>query len=182
MADRMTRMMLVVLGLLCLSACAAAPGCDDKPALWPDGNAIITGSISADGNWNYVTIKIGSEGEVRWLAEYDGRSQGIDRALALALDAQGNAFVSGVADMTEDSECVACPSFTTIKYAADTGETLWESRYEGPRPGANRAADLAVSGSHLIVGGMSAGLNTARGQIGASPRDFAILKYDGVAD
>ncbi|MEQ8769568.1 MAG: DUF192 domain-containing protein [Phycisphaerales bacterium] len=42
MADRMTRMMLVVLGLLCLSACAAAPGCDEKQVPWPEGKALVT--------------------------------------------------------------------------------------------------------------------------------------------
>ena len=80
-----------------------------------------------------------------------GPADPFDRALALALDGDGNAFVSGVADMTDDSQCDACPSFTTLKYAAQTGETLWEGRYEGPRPGANRAADLVISGRDVLV-------------------------------
>lgn len=33
--------MFVVLGLLCLSACAAAPGCDEKQTPWPEGKALV---------------------------------------------------------------------------------------------------------------------------------------------
>jgi hypothetical protein len=154
----------------------------DRVAIDAANNIVVAGSIASAGNWNYLTAKADSAGQMLWSAEYDGQGRTTDRVSALALDTRGNAFVSGVTNMTDDSQCEACPTVTTLKYAAASGQIVWEANYKGPRPGANRAAALTVHHADVVVAAMSAGLGTARGKIGESPRDFAVLFYQGAAD
>lgn len=146
------------------------------------GEVVAAGDISLGGNWNFLTFKLNADGEPVWLAEYDGAGAITDRSLALGLDAKGNAFVSGVTNMTNDSQCDACPMVTTLKYSTAEGRLLWEATYQGPQTGANRAAAVSVQGSDVWVTGMSVGADSARGTIGDSPRDYVLLRYRGVAD
>ena len=146
------------------------------------GNVFATGAIGTGNQWNFLTFKLNAQGALRWSSQFDGRGQGIDRATTLAVDGVGNAFVGGVSDMTDRSDCDACPAYTIVKYAAQNGEPVWLARYEGPITGANRPSAMKIWGKHLIVTGMSSGLGSSRGRIGDGPRDYATLMYRQVAE
>jgi len=81
-------------------------------ALDAKGNVYVTGDSWGDGSWqDYATIKYDREGNEVWVARYDGPSHQIDAASAIALDAQGNVYVTG------SSSGLASLDYTTIKYS-----------------------------------------------------------------
>ena len=72
---------------------------DDAPAalaLDVAGNAYVTGwSTGRDGRAEFVTLKYDPEGVERWLVFYRVGFWGEDRAKAVAVDSEGNIFVTG---------------------------------------------------------------------------------------
>jgi hypothetical protein len=84
-----------------------------------------------------------------------------DRAAALAVDADGNIYVTG--NSSND--------FATVKYDA-AGTEIWVRRYDGPAAGADWATSIAVDASgNSYVSGSSYGNSTTQ-------YDFATLSYD----
>ncbi|OGO00920.1 MAG: hypothetical protein A2Y59_06565 [Chloroflexi bacterium RBG_13_52_14] len=79
------------------------------------GNVYVTGSIWGD-DWNYVTAAYDSEGTQLWFEWYDG-GQGVryDQAAAIAVDGQGNIYVTGKSDGGS-----ANADYVTIKYVPVT--------------------------------------------------------------
>lgn len=74
------------------------------------GNVYVTGSIWND-NWDYVTVAYDNEGYELWFDTYDGTGKGYDEAAAIAVDGQGNVYVTGKSDGGS-----SCADFATIKY------------------------------------------------------------------
>ena len=137
------------------------------------GNAIVTGT-SRDTNFfdikHWVTIAYSSSGTPLWTNRYHG-PEGFydDQPNAVAVDAQGNAFVAGVSfNMAGDQD------YVVIKYSS-AGATLWTRRYNGPGNGNDGATAVAVDGSgNVIVTGLSIGLSGL-----SSYFDCATIKYSG---
>ncbi len=106
-----------------------------------------------------------------WTARYDGPGKGKDNAQALAVDAAGNAYVTGFSDGGAGNY-----DFATLKYAPEgtedgLGKLLWAARYDGEAKGADWARDVAVDAEGgVVVTGSSAGESTGF--------DFATVKYD----
>jgi hypothetical protein len=91
------------------------------------GSAIVTGYAQFEaGNSDYATIKYDSAGTQVWVVRYDGPASALDQAFAIAVDALGNAFVTGGARVQQ--YVAAC---VTIKYNAD-GDTVWVATYSAP--------------------------------------------------
>jgi beta-propeller repeat-containing protein len=90
------------------------------------GNAYVTGSCCHRLPYgDYATVKYDSEGRQIWAARYHGSDpSSLDRATAIALDAQGNAYVTGGTDSGANH------NYTTIKYDAD-GNEVWVARHPG---------------------------------------------------
>jgi len=134
-------------------------------ALDGQGNVCVTGeSIGIGLNADYVTIKYGPSGAVLWARRYNGPANDYDRATALALDGQGNVYVTG-----ESEGAGSAYDYATIKYSA-TGERLWARRYNGAANDFDRAAALALDGQgNVYVTGYSNG--------GDSSDDYLTLKY-----
>jgi beta-propeller repeat-containing protein len=141
----------------------------DSPAdliLDAAGNIYVTGQSTGSGtNDDYATIKYDAAGNQQWVRRYDGPSTVVandyDRAVALAVDGDGNVFVTG--NSSDD--------FATVKYDA-AGAEIWVRRYNGPGAGGDWATSVAVDASgNSYVCGASFGNSTTQ-------YDFATLSYD----
>ena len=130
------------------------------------GNLYITGQSPGTGtNDDFATIKYDGAGTQQWVRRYDGPSTVLandyDRAAALALEANGNVFVTGNSS----------GDFATVKYDA-AGTEVWVRRYNGPGAGADWATAIAVDASgNSCVTGSSYGNSTTQ-------YDIATLSYD----
>jgi uncharacterized delta-60 repeat protein len=81
------------------------------------GNVFVTGRSEGSGTeFDYVTIKYTSSGDTAWIERYDGSANDIDKAYALALDKNGNAYVTG-----ESYNTGAEYDYATIKYSSTGG-------------------------------------------------------------
>ena len=87
------------------------------------GNVFVTGESDDTTGWeDFVTIAYSAAGVPLWTNRYDGPfGYDSDRALAMALDAQGNVFVTGPGS----------DDITTIKYSG-AGAPLWTNQYNWP--------------------------------------------------
>ena len=130
-----------------------------------EGNVYVTGSSTGSGTAeDYATVKYSSEGEELWVARYDGPGGDDDYALALALDSDGNIYVTGSSEGSD-----LCSDYATVKYSP-AGEELWVARYDGPGDGNDWGYALALdSDGNIYVTGSSGGLDTGE--------DYATVKY-----
>jgi hypothetical protein len=75
-----------------------------------NGNAYVAGSFRQNGNKNFISMKIASDGTVNWQDIFDGTGSGDDEATSIAKNNNGDVVVSGKTfDGTNDKN-------TTIKY------------------------------------------------------------------
>src|SRR5262249_43209578 len=125
------------------------------------------------GLYEYATIKYDkSQGRELWVARYHGQ-QDQDEAAALAADAEGNVYVTGMGDqrcrMGEKYVRCFAGNYVTVKYGNE-GTEQWVARYS-PWEGTHRATAIVVdSGGNLYVTGTSGGVETIS--------DYATIKYD----
>ncbi|MDF7813814.1 SBBP repeat-containing protein [Hymenobacter sp. YC55] len=148
-------------------------GYDEATALTLDaaGNVLVTGYADAGAeNWDYVTFKYAAlSGQTLWSARYNGPANGFEEARDVAVDSQGNAYVTG-RSYTRDGRS----EYTTLKYAAASGQALWASRSPNAAVGDQAAAALAVDAAgNVIVTGYAA---DSEGQT-----DYATLVYAGAS-
>lgn len=103
--------------------------------------------------------------EEAWVTRYKGPGSGKDNAQALAVDAAGNAYVTGFSDSGGGNY-----DFATVKYDGN-GNQVWVARYDGDAQGPDWVRALALdAGGNVFVTGSSAGEGTGF--------DFATVKYD----
>jgi uncharacterized delta-60 repeat protein len=135
-------------------------------ALDPDGNIYVTGDSWGTGTVSdYVTIKYNSNGVQQWLARYNGPGNGWDVAECVALDADGNVYVTGKSDGIELDH-----DYATIKYD-NSGIQQWVVRYDGPGNSNDEAIRVAVDiFGHVYVTGESYGSETGF--------DYTTIMYD----
>lgn len=134
------------------------------------GNVYVTGwstdSVNSD---DYATIKYKPNGDTLWVRRYDGPENSEDRASALAVDNNGNVYVTGVSYSTGSFE-----DYATIKYKPN-GDTLWVRRYNGPGNNFDQASALAVdTNGNVYVTGNSYSSGSAY--------DYATIKYNSFGD
>jgi uncharacterized delta-60 repeat protein len=130
-------------------------------ALDHNGNIYITGySYGSGSGYDYATIKYNVNGVQQWVARYNGPGNNQDIATGLAVDGNGNVYVTGG----------SAGDYATIKYNTD-GDTLWVAHYNGSGNGSDQATFVAVDGEgNVYVTGISVGIGTGN--------DFATIKYD----
>jgi cell division septation protein DedD len=130
------------------------------------GNVYVTGgSTGSDGTFDYATIKYNGSGTEEWVARYSGPGNGDDFATAIAVDGNGNVYVTGYSAVSDETR-----DYATIKYNG-SGTEEWVARYSGPGNGGDLAIAIAVDGKgNVYVTGASAG--------SGSSSDYATIKYD----
>ncbi len=118
---------------------ASASDAASALALDADGNVYVTGYSTGSGtSTDYATIKFGPTGTQLWLARYNGPANAGDPARAIAVDANGNVYVTG-----ESAGAGSSTDYATVKYGP-TGTQLWVARYNGPGNGTDSASAIAV--------------------------------------
>ncbi|MBS4015906.1 MAG: SBBP repeat-containing protein [Candidatus Latescibacteria bacterium] len=141
-------------------------GIDYASAITVDsaGNAYITGWSGTAGIPDYLTIKMNATGQIEWMQTYNGPDNSGDWAYAIAVDAQGNVYVTG-----ESEGLGTSTDYATVKYNA-MGIEQWVARYNGPANGSDWANAIKVDAQgNVYVTGASDG--------GSSDYDYLTIKY-----
>ncbi|SFQ52386.1 cadherin-like domain-containing protein [Hymenobacter arizonensis] len=132
------------------------------------GNVYVTGlsAVTSDSQEaaDYATVKYSPTGQELWVARYNGPANSRDEPNALAVDAAGNAYVTGIS-----TGVGSATDYATVKYSP-SGQQLWVARYNGAHNGYENAWALAVDATgNVYVTGDSDGGSTAG--------DYATVKY-----
>lgn len=141
---------------------------DDKPtSMVVDraGNVFVTGSSKSSHHEDYLTIKYRTNGTREWVARYDGTSHSVDVANAIALDLNGNVFITGNSYKSGSGK-----DYVTVKYNSQ-GQQQWARSYNGPANSNDIAYGITtdINGACFVTG-------TSRGS--GSNYDYATLKYN----
>jgi beta-propeller repeat-containing protein len=141
------------------------PGNSDAPsgiAIDASGNVFVAGISWNAGDCDSVTIKYSNAGVPLWTNRYHASSSYGWGSAAIAVDTNGNAFVTGNSDDHDQGD-----DFFTIAYS-DSGLPLWTNGYHGPASRANFPAAIAVDrdGNVFVTGSSD-----------VPPFDYATIKY-----
>ncbi len=144
------------------------------------GNVFVTGKSEGSGTANdYLTVKYDFSGNEVWRARYDGPGHGVDIANAIALDSEGNVYVTGLSSgngQLPDYWPRSAYDFCTIKYNSG-GKQEWVARYDGPGNSTDAAIAMAVDAAgNVYVTGESVSSDT--GWTHQKNYDFATVKYN----
>jgi len=114
------------------------------------GNVYVTGSsLLTGGGYDFATVAYSSTGTALWTNRYDGPIHGDDSAAAVAVDSNGQVYVTGSSAGFTDSD------YVTIAYSS-AGMALWTNRYDGSGHGYDEARGLVLDGSgNVYVTGLS---------------------------
>jgi uncharacterized protein YjbI with pentapeptide repeats len=149
-------------------------GADNSYGLAVDasGYAYVTGGSNSELTWfqtqDYITIKYTPGGSRAWERRYDSGTETNDTAEDIALDDQGNVYVTGMSQGVEYSS-----DWATVKYDKD-GHMIWVIRYNGPGHSSDYAYSVLVGPASanypVYVAGVSEGDN-------AQGMAIAFIKY-----
>jgi uncharacterized delta-60 repeat protein len=143
---------------------------DEARAIAIDANddIYVTGYSYGSGTWwDYATIKYGPDSnEPVWVARYSGPGGETDVADALAIDSNGNIYVTGTSYGSGTGR-----DYATIKYGPDSNEPVWVARYSGTaNDDDNEAYGIAIdSNNNVYVTGYS--------ESPATGDDYTTVKY-----
>ncbi len=131
------------------------------------GNIYVTGQSIADGDWNdYMTIMYDTYGSELWVERYNGPGNMNDEASAIAVDNQGNIYITGKS-YGDGSDY----DFSTIKYYDPTPYPIKSFAPEKNELNVPVISDIVVSffidmdettidSTTFIVNAMSTGFHT----------------------
>jgi len=129
-----------------------------------NNNVYVTApSGSEEGGLGFATIKYDQDGNEQWVSTFDRSPQGNDVPIDLALDKQGNVYVTGRTGESGSTD------FATIRYDND-GNEEWVELFNGPADGNDFPFSMALDRkSNVYVTGVTAGQGTIF--------DMATIKY-----
>jgi len=130
------------------------------------GNVYVTGdSHGTVTDEDFATIKYDTDGNQLWVRRYNGPASGPDGGRGIAVDNDGNVYVTGYSRINSSGN-----DFVTMKYDTN-GNLLWMSYYNAPANSSDSATSIAIdSEGNVYVTGLSYG----EGPGG----DYASVKYD----
>jgi hypothetical protein len=131
----------------------------------PTGDVWVAGQVTVSGGTpDWLVLKYAANGALLWASTWNGSGNLTDTALAIALDGQGGAYVTGSAGTPHGHQQVGLARFD------GSGNLLWAREYAGTGPGASFA-------SHVVVD--AAGDAYLSGQTRQGTLDvFTLMKYD----
>ncbi|HEY0866767.1 MAG TPA: SBBP repeat-containing protein [Fimbriimonas sp.] len=116
-------------------------------------NIVVAGRINGPNGADFLTLKYDPNGALRWRSTYNSPYNLDDIAQDLALDAQGNVYVTGVSYQAADF--YHGKDFLTLKYRP-TGALRWARRYDDPWQLGDHATSVAVCpDGNVVVSGSS---------------------------
>jgi hypothetical protein len=134
------------------------------------GNVYVTGyNTGSNGFRNYATIKYNNAGIKQWVASYNGPGNNHDVALALAIDAAGNVYVTGYSYGLSGTT-----DYATIKYN-NAGVRQWVARYNGPASASDTSVAIKIDGSGNVY---VAGHSTGKKGFPGGYLDYVTIKYN----
>jgi alpha-tubulin suppressor-like RCC1 family protein len=132
------------------------------------GNVYVAGnSYSVSREWSYKVVKYDRDGNRKWTALSDANenSANPDKIFAMAIDASGNVYVTGIGYYDD----AALDDYMTIKYNGNDGQVLWKKFYHGDAEDQPLALALDRPG-HVFV--------TGRSKNSFGDWDYLTIKYD----
>jgi len=133
------------------------------------GNVYVTGQ-SGGANENIATVKYNSSGIQQWVDSYNGITGRADVGNTIAIDNEGNVYVTGYADYNDWTN--TC-DIITIKYN-NLGAREWVALYNGDGNVQDQANAIALdTAGNVYVTGF-----TDYATPGVSPSDYVTIKYD----
>ena len=120
-----------------------------------NGHIYVAGySSGVFTNWDYATIKYDGLGNEVWVALYIGPNSGSDAASDIALDEDGNVYVTGSSHQNGTNR-----DYATVKYDF-LGAQAWVARHNGAVNSDDYATALGVDGNgNVYVTGYTVGAN-----------------------
>jgi uncharacterized delta-60 repeat protein len=139
-------------------------------AVGANGNVYVTGySNGGVSSGDYATIAYSSEGVPLWTNRYNELGGSDESASSVAIDANGNVYVTGYSSATNGYS-----DYATIAYSS-VGIPLWTNRYNGPGNNRDQANAVTVGTSgNIYVSGFSYSSSSS------SSSDYATIAYSGV--
>jgi uncharacterized delta-60 repeat protein len=131
-----------------------------------DDNVYFTGYTEGHSTGHdYITAKVNSQGIIQWLETFNGPDNLDDKPSDIAIDGDGNVYVTGSSAFSSSHYVYA-----TLKYDTN-GNTMWIKRYFAPEYGETMAKGIAVDpeGNVFVTG--NAGGHHRRDQ------DYCTVKY-----
>jgi DNA-binding SARP family transcriptional activator len=151
-------------------AFARGLGVDAAGNVYVAGGSVVAGTEGRGANQDYLLIKYSPDGRQLNVASYDGPTHQDDVALAMALDRDGTAWLTG-RSMGRDTSF----DFATVQFSP-SGKREWAHRYDGHAHGEDQpAAIVAGAERHVsVVGTATAATDPSLGPL----RALVTLEYD----
>jgi hypothetical protein len=108
--------------------------------------------------------------DTSWVRRYSGQLYSRDSATALAVDPQGNVYVTGRSDTLGQSDIV------TLKYDTN-GNLLWRARFDGAGSGNDIPCDIEYNSGPGKGSGTVHVTGSSQGPTKAGDYDFVVLCY-----
>jgi uncharacterized delta-60 repeat protein len=133
------------------------------------GNIFVGGYVKNLGqSYDYKVAKYNQLGDTLWTRMYNNLGvDASDRALTLALDAQGNVYLTGKSD--NDPNITSNDDVLTIKWNT-SGTQLWATRFNGTGNSTDIAKSIKIASSgNIYVSGKT---------FNGTDFDYLLLKYN----
>jgi uncharacterized delta-60 repeat protein len=129
------------------------------------GNVYVTGYSWSDvGGADYLTLKYTSNGSLAWIKRYNGTGSSDEFAHSIAVDGDGNVYVSGYRVKSETDY-----DYLTVKYNS-SGTEMWVKTYGGSGNGIDKVNSLVLDeDANVYITGYSKGVGTGN--------DCTTIKY-----